>query len=105
MKFKLFVVLCSIFVTNYSLAEEQTELEKLSEITGTITILSYTDFGNVQTDPAYPKYGIFIQKRIIETPGSSINTKGIKLTSHHRNTEEGKEKKKKKEKEMIYEMI
>jgi len=90
MKFKLFVVLCSIFVTNFSLAQEKTELEKLSETTGTITILGYTDLGSVLYDPAYPKYGIFIEKRIIETPGSSINTKGIVLTVQNYKGENGR---------------
>ena len=90
MKFKFFVVLCTIFVTNFSLAQEKTELEKLSESTGTITILGYTDLGNVQTDPAYPLYGIFIQKRIIKTPVSSVNTRGIVLTVQNYKGENGR---------------
>ena len=90
MKFKLFVVLCSIVVANFSLAQEKTELEKLSETTGIITILGYTDLGNVQTDPAYPSYGIFIQKRIIEIPGSSINRKGIILKVQNYKGENGR---------------
>jgi hypothetical protein len=77
MKFKLFVILCSISVASLSFAQEKTELEKFSAKTGVVTIMGYTDIGSILTDPSYPKEGIFLQKRILGTPNNPATKKGI----------------------------
>mgnify|MGYP006081499583 CR=1 FL=1 len=77
MKFKLFVILCSISVASMSFAQEKTELEKFSAKTGVVSIMGYTDIGSILTDPSYPKEGIFLQKRILGSPNNPSNTKGI----------------------------
>ena len=73
MKFKLFFIFFSFYFANFSFAHEEIELEKK----GKITIMGYTDMGNVLPDPSYPNYGIFLEKRIIEHPQSSKPIKGI----------------------------
>ena len=55
MKFKLFVILCSISVASMSFAQEKTELEKFSAKTGVVSIMGYTDIGSILTDPSYSK--------------------------------------------------
>ena len=75
MKFKLFFIFFSFYFANFSFAQEEIELEKK----GKITIMGYTDMGNVLPDPVYPNFGIFLEKRIIEHPQSSKLIKGVML--------------------------
>ena len=58
MKFKLFFIFFSFYFANFSFAQEEIELEKK----GKITIMGYTDMGNVLPDPSIPIMAFFSKK-------------------------------------------